>query len=77
MARLRVVKPKHSIVYSIKFFRNADLSAWKHQHVQIKGPEGKQVSMVFHSIHGTKEEIKEQLLQSIDAFFELSDDEVL
>ena len=77
MARLQVIKPKHSIVYSIKLFRNEDLSEWKHQHVEIEGPDGEPVSMVFHSIHGTREEIKEQLLQSIDAFFELSDDQVI
>jgi len=77
MSHLQIVKPKHSIVYSIKLFRNEDLSEWKHQHVDLAGPDGETVTMVFHSIHGTREEIRQQLLQSIDAFFELSDEEVL
>ena len=77
MSHLHVVKPKHSIVYAIKLFRNKDLSDWKHQHVEIEGPDGEPVAMVFHSIHGTREEIRQQLLESIDAFFELSDEEAL
>ena len=77
MAKLKVVRPRHSIVYAIKLLRNEDLSEWKHQHVEIRGPGGEPVTMVFHSIHGTREEIREQLLQSIDAFFELSDEKIL
>lgn len=77
MAKLQVVRPRHSIVYSIKLLRNTDLSEWNHQHVDIPGPDGDTMTMVFHSIHGTREEIRDQLLQSIDAFFELSDEKIL
>lgn len=77
MPPLKVVRSRHSIVYSIKLLRNEDLSEWKHQHVEIEGPDGNPMTMVFHSIHGTAEEIKQQLLQSIDAFFELSDEKIL
>lgn len=74
MAKLRVVKPKHSLIYSIKLLKNLELTDWHHEHVTLQGPEGQPLTMVFHLIGGTKEEIKEQLLQSIDAFFELSDE---
>lgn len=77
MSKLQVIRPKHTLVYSIKLLRNIDLSDWKHPHVEITGPDGTPMTMVFHSIHGTREEIREQLLQSIDAFFELSDEKIL
>ncbi|HJZ13789.1 MAG TPA: hypothetical protein VJ521_16665 [Acidobacteriota bacterium] len=74
MAKLRVVKPKHTLIYSMKLLKNLELEDWEHEHVNLKGPEDKPITMVFHMIGGTKEEIKEQLLQSVDAFFELSDE---
>lgn len=77
MSKLQVIRPKHSLVYSMKLMRNTDLSDWKHPHVEITGPDEKPMTMVFHSIYGTREEIREQLLHSIDAFFELSDEKIL
>jgi hypothetical protein len=74
MAKLQVLKPKHTLIYSMKLLKHVTLEDWKHEHVNLKGPDGEPITMVFHMIGGTKEEIKEQLLQSVDAFFDLSDE---
>lgn len=74
MAKLHVVKSNHALIYSLKLLKNVSVQEWEHESVQIPGPEGKPLTMVFHLIHGTREEIKEQLLQSIDAFFDLIDE---
>jgi hypothetical protein len=74
MAKLQVVKPKHSLIYAMKWLQNVSLEDWQHEHVQVQGPDGKPLQLVVHMIGGTKEEIKAQLLQSIDAFFDLTDE---
>ena len=74
MAKLQVVRPKHSLIYSMKLIKNKSLENWQHEHITVKGPDGEPVTVILHLITGTKEEIKEQLLQSVEAFFELADD---
>lgn len=41
------------------------------EHAQVLMEDGKTRQVTMHTIEGTKEQIKEQLLQSIDAFFEI------
>ncbi len=74
MPKLRVVRPKHSLIYAMKLLKNTELENWHHEHLQMKGPDEEPVRLVLHLISGTKEEIRDQLLQSIDAFFDLSDE---
>lgn len=74
MPPLRVIHPRHSLVYSMKLLKNVELKDWHHEHLTMNGPDGQSLHLVVHLISGTKEEIKEQLLQSIDAFFELTDE---
>jgi len=74
MPKLRVVKPKHSLVYAMKLLKNTELENWHHEHLAMTGPDGEPVHLVVHLISGTKEEIRDQLLQSIDAFFDLADE---
>jgi hypothetical protein len=74
MAKLHVVKPEHSLIYSMKLLKNVSLKDWQHEHLDIEGPDGEPITLVLHMIGGTKEEIKAQLLQSIDAFFELAEE---
>lgn len=74
MAKLQVVKPKHTLIYSMKLLKNLTLEDWQHEHLTLQGPDGEPVTMVVHMIGGTQEEIKQQLLDSIDAFFELADE---
>jgi hypothetical protein len=58
----------------MKLLKNIELSDWEHEHPQIKGPDGESLTLTIHLITGTREEIRDQLMQSIDAFFELSDE---
>jgi hypothetical protein len=74
MAKLRVLKPKHSLIYSMKLLQNVELEDWQHEHPEIAGPDGEAIPLTVHLITGTREEIREQLMQSIDAFFELTDE---
>ena len=74
MTKLQVVKPKHTLIYSMKLLKNTTLEDWQHEHLKIQGPDGEPITLVVHMIGGTREEIREQLLSSIDAFFELSDE---
>jgi hypothetical protein len=39
--------------------------------VQITLPDGSEGSMALHVINGTADEIKAQLLESVDAFFDI------
>ena len=41
------------------------------EHAQVLMEDGQTRQVTLHTIEGTKEQIKEQLLQSIDAFFEI------
>ena len=74
MAKLHVVKSKHSLIYSVKLLKNVELEDWQHEYPEIAGPDGEPISLTVHLITGTREEIRAQLMQSIDAFFELSDE---
>jgi hypothetical protein len=74
MAKLQVVKPKHSLIYSMKLLKNVELEDWQHEHPEISGPDGDPIQLTVHLITGTREEIREQLLESIDAFFEITDE---
>lgn len=74
MPKLEVVKPKHSLIYSMKLLKNVTLDQWTHEHIQVAGPDGVPITMTLHLISGTREEIREQLMQSIDAFFDLIDE---
>jgi hypothetical protein len=74
MPKLEVVKPKHSLIYSMKLMKNVSLDSWTHEHIQVPGADGIPINMTLHLIAGTREEIREQLLQSIDAFFDLIDE---
>lgn len=74
MAKLHVVKPKHSLIYSMKLLKNIELDDWQHEHPEIAGPDGESITLTVHLITGTREEIQQQLMESIEAFFELSDE---
>jgi hypothetical protein len=74
MAKLRVVKPKHSLIYSMRLLKNVELDDWQHEHPEIAGPDGEPITLTVHLITGTREEIRQQLMESIDAFFELTDE---
>jgi hypothetical protein len=74
MAKLQIVKPKHSLIYSMKLLKNVELDDWQHEYPEINGPDGEPITLTVHLITGSREEIRDQLMQSIDAFFELADE---
>lgn len=72
---LKIVREQLTLVYGLRLFnghgRAADDGA--HLRATFRGFDGGDEDMALHTMSGTREEIREQLLQSIDAFFELVD----
>jgi len=61
---------KKAIVYGIRLFNADELEEVPEAYVMMK--DGSTNTVTLHLIEGTVEECKTQLLQSLDAFFELS-----
>jgi hypothetical protein len=68
---LKLVRDRLTLVYGMKLFAGAAEEGGPHAHVPVTAPDGSSDDMALHTIVGDKEEIRAQLLQSIDAFFEL------
>jgi hypothetical protein len=79
MARkLRLVKgaaTRAAMVYGMRVFASSDLTAVEDAKVRLK--DGSTGRVTMHLIEGTRAQIRRQLMQSIDAFFELLADEKL
>jgi hypothetical protein len=60
---------KLTLIYGMRLVAEEEVAAVEHAQVLMQDGKTRQVTM--HTIEGTKEQIKEQLLQSIDAFFEI------
>ncbi len=76
MARkLKLVKgaaQKSALVYGMRMFAPGEVIAVEDARVRLVGGDPGRVTM--HFIEGTRAQIRKQLMQSIDAFFELLDD---
>ena len=59
---------KLTLIYGMRLIAE-EVAAVEHAQVLMEDGQTRQVTL--HTIEGTKEQIKEQLLQSIDAFFEI------
>lgn len=73
--RLKLVKgaaQKSALVYGMRMFAPGEVIAIEDARVRLVGGESGRVTM--HFIEGTRAQIRKQLMQSIDAFFELLDD---
>ncbi|HET9531097.1 MAG TPA: allantoinase [Blastocatellia bacterium] len=57
------------LVYGMRLIAEERIEAIEHAQVTIEGGAKKQVTM--HTIEGSREQIRRQLIESIDAFFEL------
>jgi hypothetical protein len=58
-----------AVVYGIRLLPADELESFEEAKIKLKN--GKSVSVTMHLIEGSnEEEIKRQLLQSLDAFFE-------
>jgi hypothetical protein len=77
MARkLRLVKGathRSALVYGMRLFEAGDIAAVEDAHVRLSDGNSGRVTM--HLIEGTRAQIRRQLMQSVDAFFELMPEE--
>jgi hypothetical protein len=60
---------KLTLIYGMRLIDEEEIAAVENAQVLMEDGQTRQVTL--HTIEGTKEQIKEQLLQSIDAFFEI------
>jgi hypothetical protein len=60
---------KLTLIYGMRLVAEEEIGAVEHAQVLMEDGKTRQVTM--HTIEGTKDQIKEQLLRSIDAFFEI------
>ncbi len=77
MARkLKLVKgaaQRSALIYGMRIFQPAQVAAV--DDAQVRLSDGSQGRVAMHLIEGTRMQIRRQLLQSIDAFFEFLDEE--
>ena len=60
---------KRTLVYGLRLISDEEVAAVEHAQVLTESGQTRQVTM--HTIEGTREQIRRQLLESIDAFFEI------
>jgi hypothetical protein len=70
---LKLVEDQLTLVYGMRLLAGRANDDGAHAHVQFRRPDGVEEDMALHTISGSRAEIREQLLQSIDAFFDLVD----
>lgn len=63
-------EPYYSLNYGMRLEKGT-APEMVHPHVEITLPDGSQGVMALHVINGTADEIKEKLLESVDAFFDI------
>lgn len=74
-SRLKLVKgasQRGALIYGMRMFRPGEVAGVDAAKVRLNNGDGAQVTM--HAIEGTRVQIRRQLMESIDAFFELLDD---
>ncbi|HTQ25868.1 MAG TPA: hypothetical protein VMI09_14335 [Candidatus Binataceae bacterium] len=73
--KLRLVKgaaERAALVYGMRVFTQGDVSGVEDAQVRLN--DGSTGRIAMHLIEGTRAQIRRQLMQSIDAFFELLED---
>ena len=77
MARkLKLVKgaaQRGALIYGMRMFGAGEVAAV--DDAQVRLADGSQGRVTMHLIEGTRAQIRRQLMQSIDAFFDLLDEE--
>ena len=74
--KLKLVKgrqPRSALIYGLRIFAEENVAAVEDARVSLTDGTSGRVTM--HLIEGTRAEIRRQLMQSIEAFFELLDEE--
>ena len=60
---------KLTLIYGMRLTADEEIAAIEHAQVLMEDGQTRQVTM--HTIEGSREQIRRQLLESIDAFFDL------
>jgi hypothetical protein len=68
---LKLVREQLTLVYGMRLYARPASEGGPHARARFVGPDGTEQDVALHSISGTRDEIRSQLLQSIDAFFDL------
>jgi len=74
--RLKLVKgaaQRSVLVYGMRMFNPGEVLALEDARAQLN--DGKSGRITMHLIEGTRAQIRRQLMQSVDAFFDLLDEE--
>jgi hypothetical protein len=72
---LKLVDEQLTLVYGLRLYRGRAPEGGPHAYAEFALPDGRRGEMALHTIVGDRDEIREQLRQSIDAFFELVEPE--
>jgi hypothetical protein len=67
---LTFAKPQYTLGYGMRMDKGR-APELAHPQVSVTLPDGSEGRMALHVIHGTPDEIKARLLESIDAFFDI------
>ena len=70
---LKLVREQLCLIYGMRLFAGRAPEGGPHARVTFRTPDGVEEELPLHTISGTRAEIRAQLLQSIDAFFDLVD----
>ena len=62
--------PRYALSYGLRL-EQGTIGELSHPHVPVLLPDGSMGDMTLHVMNGTVDEIKAQLLRSIDAFFDI------
>jgi hypothetical protein len=68
-------EPEFTLGYGMRLDRGTG-TEFSHPHVPVTLPDGSVGTMAVHVINGTPAQIKTQLLESVDAFFEIYAEEL-
>ncbi|HTT77842.1 MAG TPA: hypothetical protein VMF50_17905 [Candidatus Binataceae bacterium] len=76
MSNLKLIKgaaKRGTLIYGMRMFEPGEPGVIEDAVVHLPGGSSARITM--HAIEGTRNEIRRQLLRSIDAFFDLLDDQ--
>ncbi|MCG3110936.1 MAG: hypothetical protein LLH30_11455 [Candidatus Manganitrophus sp. SA1] len=68
--KLKIVKPEYTLTYGIRLDPGT-APEQVHPHVPVTLPDGTEGEMPLHVMNGSLAEIRRQLHESIDAYFEI------
>jgi hypothetical protein len=70
---LKLVREQLTLIYGMRLFAGRVAEGGPHARATFRRPDGAEEDLPLHTISGTRDEIRAQLLQSVDAFFDLVD----